>query len=348
MPGRAPGVEIRMLAARDSLEGLTELLHRAYAPLQARGMNFSAATQSVATTQRRIAEGQCLVAEQQRRIVGTVTVCGPYDQQTSPWSVGVPAFRDRDTAHFHQFAVAPELQRQGLGRRLVAACEQWARERGYKRMALDTAEQATELRALYRSLGYSDVTSVQWDGKTYRSVVMEKPLDHSPLRAHLRTMARYHLWATHELYAQVETLPEADYRRDLGLACGSVHGLLNHLLAVEQQVWYRRFAEGVLTEVAPDTELEIDRAALHERLVEGALAWLPLIEVWPEARLLGTLDHRRDDGTIVALPFATALAHVFNHGTHQRGQISAALNLLGHPSPELDMVRMLVQETSTP
>jgi uncharacterized damage-inducible protein DinB/GNAT superfamily N-acetyltransferase len=348
MPGLAPGVEIRMLAARDSLEGLTELLHRAYAPLLARGMNFTAATQSVATTQRRIAEGQCLVAEQQRRIVGTVTVCGPYDLQSSPWSAGVPAFRDRDTAHFHQFAVAPELQRQGLGRRLVAACEQWARERGFKRMALDTAENATEMRALYRSLGYSDVTSVQWDGKTYRSVVMEKPLDHSPLRAHLRTLARYHLWATRELMAHVDTVPEADYRRDLGLFAHSVHGTLNHLLVNEQQIWYRRFAEGVLAEAACNTELEADRAALSERVVEGALAWLPLIEVWPEARLLGTIDHRRDDGAILALPFATALARVFNHGTHQRGQISAALNLLGHPGPELDMARMLVQETSTP
>jgi len=37
---------------------------------------------------------------------------------------------------------------------------------------------------------------------------------------------------------------------------------------------------------------------------------------------------------------------VFNHGTHHRGQISAALTALGHPSPELDMVIMLREEST--
>jgi hypothetical protein len=72
-------------------------------------------------------------------------------------------------------------------------------------MALDVAEPAQELRALHRSLGYVDVSTVQWDGKSYRSVVMEKPLDQSPLREHLRTLARYNLWATRELFAHVDT-----------------------------------------------------------------------------------------------------------------------------------------------
>ena len=79
-------IELRRLAARDSLDAITELMHRAYAPLAARGMNFTAATQSVATTQQRIAEGQCFVAEHRGRIVGTVTVCGPYDLQSAPWA----------------------------------------------------------------------------------------------------------------------------------------------------------------------------------------------------------------------------------------------------------------------
>ncbi len=348
MPHGAPGIEIRRLAARDSLDGLTDLLHRAYAPLAARGMNFTAATQTVATTQQRIAEGHCLVAEQGRRIVGTVTVCGPFDVNTSPWSLSVPAFRDRDTAHFHQFAVAPDLQRQGLGRRLVAACEQWARERGFKRMALDTAEPATELRALYRSLGYADMGTVQWDGKTYRSVVMEKPLDHSPLREQLRLLARYNLWATRRLLDAVDGLPEADYRRDAGLFFHSVHGTLNHLLLADSELWYRRFAEGGSPVTALDIEIERDRAALRERLVEAALAWLPLLEVWPEARLLGRFDYRRTTGEAVALPFAAALTHVFNHATHHRGQVTAALTMLGRPCPELDLAAMLVQETQTP
>jgi hypothetical protein len=41
------------------------------------------------------------------------------------------------------------------------------------------------------------------------------------------------------------------------------------------------------------------------------------------------------------LAFAATLAHVFNHSTHHRGQITAALTAMGQPAPELDMVYML-------
>ncbi|HEV8689983.1 MAG TPA: GNAT family N-acetyltransferase, partial [Ideonella sp.] len=58
----ATDIDIRPLAARDSLDALTQLLHRAYAPLAAAGMNFSAAAQSADDTAQRAAEGQCFVA----------------------------------------------------------------------------------------------------------------------------------------------------------------------------------------------------------------------------------------------------------------------------------------------
>ena len=51
--------------------------------------------------------------------------------------------------------------------------------------------------------------------------------------------------------------------------------------------------------------------------------------------------------TPFSLPFAPALLHVFNHGTHHRGQITAALTALGQPCPELDLVYFL-QNPHTP
>jgi uncharacterized damage-inducible protein DinB/GNAT superfamily N-acetyltransferase len=337
-------VNIRLLAARDSIDALTALLHRAYAPLATRGMNYTAATQSAAVTRQRIAEGQCMVAELDGQVAGTVTVSGPADVLTAPWTSSVPWFRERDTAQFHQFAVEPQCQRRGVGRRLVTACEEWAREHGYRRMALDVAEPATELRALYQRLGYADVGQVQWDGKRYRSVIMQKSLDRTPLREQLQCLARYNLWATQRLYAHVDALPEADYRRDVGLFFKSVHGTLNHLLVGEHLLWLRRFTEGVSPMVALDSEAEPDRARLRERLLEGALQWLPALEVWPEERLQGAIEYRRTTGEDVKLPFAATLMHVFNHGTHHRGQISAALTSMGRPCPVLDLVLMLQEE----
>lgn len=336
---------IRPLAARDSMDALTALLHRAYAPLAARGLNFTAAAQTAEQTMRRAAEGQCFVAERDGELVGTVTVSGPYEEDAAPWAVSAPWFREHGTAHFHQFAVAPERQREGLGSRLVATCERWALEHGYRRMALDTAEPAEALCALYQRLGYEDVGHVQWEGKAYRSVIMRKTLDRSPLREHLQTMARYNLWATRELYTHVDALPEADYRRDAGLFFKSVHGTLNHLLVGEHLLWHERFSSGQTPALKLDDEAEPDRARLRERLVEGATAWLPMLEIWSDARLQGRFDYRSLSGEPVSLPFAATLGHVFNHGTHHRGQISAALTAMGYRAPEIDLVWMLQSES---
>lgn len=158
------------------------------------------------------------------------------------------------------------------------------------------------------------------------------------------TLARYNFWATTRLLESVAILTEQDYRRDCGLFFKSVHGTLNHLLVGEHLVWQRRFAEGVSPTVAPDAEIEPDRARLRQRLLDGAQAWLPLIESWAPARFEGVLDYVSMRGQAWSLPFAATLAHVFNHGTHHRGQITAALTAVGLPCPELDMVYMLQSE----
>lgn len=166
-----------------------------------------------------------------------------------------------------------------------------------------------------------------------------------PLQSHLLTMARYNVWATGVLLHHVESLPEADYRRDLGLFFKSIHRTLNHLLVGEQLVWFRRFSEGVSPKLGLGDEVEPDRAALARRLTEGVARWLPLIESLDESRLSGTLDYTNLRGTAVSLPFAATLAHVFNHGTHHRGQITAGITALGRPCPELDLVIMLQAES---
>ncbi len=163
-------------------------------------------------------------------------------------------------------------------------------------------------------------------------------------RAHFATLARYNAWVTGRLLAAVAALSDADYRRDVGLFFKSIHGTLNHLLVGEHLLWFRRFAEGVSPRVALDDEVEPDRARLAERLVQGAARWLPLIDGWPAARFDGRLDYTTMRGQPASLPFAAALAHVFHHGTHHRGQVTAALTGLGRSGPELDLVYLLQEE----
>ena len=105
------------------------------------------------------------------------------------------------------------------------------------------------------------------------------------------------------------------------------------------------FAEGVSSKYKLNDEIHTDRAKITTALEEGAAQWQPLIESWPESRYDSQLSYTSSQGVAVALPFAATLGHVFNHGTHHRGQITVALTAMGKPCPELDLVRMLRTES---
>ncbi|HEX6708280.1 MAG TPA: DinB family protein [Albitalea sp.] len=164
------------------------------------------------------------------------------------------------------------------------------------------------------------------------------------MKRYFALLARYNVWATGKLFEHVDALPEADYRRDCGLFFKSVHGTLNHLLVGEHLVWYPRFAEGVSNRRALNEEVETDRLRLRDALIAKAERWLPLIESWDDTRFDGRLDYTTTKGVPQSLPFAATLGHVFNHGTHHRGQVTAAITAMGHPCPEIDLVWMLQQE----
>lgn len=162
--------------------------------------------------------------------------------------------------------------------------------------------------------------------------------------AHFLQLARYNVWATRHLLDAVAAVPEADYRRDVGLFFKSLHGTLNHLLLGEHLLWFARFSKGASPLLALDSEVEPDRERLAQALKGGAANWLPLIESWPAERFDGVLSYTTTRGEPATLPFGATLAHVFNHGTHHRGQITAALTALGLPCPVLDLAYCLQEE----
>lgn len=164
-------------------------------------------------------------------------------------------------------------------------------------------------------------------------------------RAHFLQLARYNVWATRRLLDAVALVSEADYRKDCGLFFKSIHGTLNHLLVGEHMLWYPRFAKGVSPKLELDSEVEPDRDRLSQALKGGAANWLPLIESWPDERFDSQLSYQTSKGVSQSLPFSSTLAHVFNHSTHHRGQISAVLTQLDLPAPVLDLVALLQEES---
>lgn len=162
---------IRRLEPEDSLEELTALLHRAYAPLADAGMRFLATHQEVSTTAERVAHGECFVAVVGSRIVGTIML-----RHGRP-SSSAHTYAQPATMIFGQFGIEPAFKGRGIGRALHDHVAVRAASLGALVLACDTAEPATELIAMYRRWGYEIVERISWDETNYVSVVLARSLD---------------------------------------------------------------------------------------------------------------------------------------------------------------------------
>ncbi|MFT3666069.1 GNAT family N-acetyltransferase [Piscinibacter sp.] len=88
----------------------------------------------------------CWIAERDGASVGSVMLVQARDEHTG---AVVP-----DSAQLRLLLVEPAARGLRLGERLVAQCEQFARERGYRRIVLWTNAHLAAARGIYRQAGY--------------------------------------------------------------------------------------------------------------------------------------------------------------------------------------------------
>lgn len=150
---------------------LTELLHEAYAPLAAAGMNYVASWQDEARTLRRLEEGESFLFFFEDQLVGTVTLTEGLKKRTS-----ADYYRTPGVYLFNQFAIHPRFQGRGWGSLAMDFLENRAKKHGAAELALDTAETAKRLIRMYEGRGYRIVSSTQWPDVIYRSLILSKKL----------------------------------------------------------------------------------------------------------------------------------------------------------------------------
>lgn len=150
---------------------LTRLLHAAYAPLAAAGMNYLASRQPEEKTRERLLEGESYLFFFENQLVGTVTLTEGVKKRTS-----ADYYLRPGVFLFNQFAIRPGFQGRGWGHRAMDFLEERAREKGASVLALDTAETAEALIRMYEGRGFRIVSSTQWPDVAYRSVILAKQL----------------------------------------------------------------------------------------------------------------------------------------------------------------------------
>lgn len=164
---------------------------------------------------------------------------------------------------------------------------------------------------------------------------------------HARVMARYNRWMNDKLYAVTGRLTAPERKEDRGAFFGSIHRTLNHLLLADR-VWLGRFTGAALEEGelgpggirALDQELYADFDELRRERASTDDALDAFVATLTDETLAGALRYSRR-GAINELPLWHALAHLFNHQTHHRGQVTTLLTQAGHDPGVTDLVAML-------
>ena len=157
------------------------------------------------------------------------------------------------------------------------------------------------------------------------------------MHAYCQMLAGYNAWANHRLHAACALLDEADYKRDRGAFFGSIHGTLYHLM-VTDRMWLARLRGETLPPHGLDAVIFDDLATLREARVHEDAALSALVAALTEAQLADAFHWTRTaDAMVVTQPLWAALAHIFNHQTHHRGQVHGLLSQAGTAPPSLDL-----------
>jgi uncharacterized damage-inducible protein DinB len=150
--------------------------------------------------------------------------------------------------------------------------------------------------------------------------------------------AAYNEWANGVVYAAAGNLTEEEFKADTGAFFGSMMGTLNHLLCADR-IWMRRVTGSGDAPTALNTILHPDLPSLAVARVREDQRIKAIIDGLDEKALAANFSYVPITTPVpVTQRLGSALAHIFNHQTHHRGQCHMILTALGRPSITLDMV----------
>jgi uncharacterized damage-inducible protein DinB len=175
------------------------------------------------------------------------------------------------------------------------------------------------------------------------------------MKAHFLRMAEYNRWSLERLFEKLELINDENYHADAGLFFRSIHGTLVHLL-LASELWFSRVTGQAPNNKFPHTlssywgkEGEVweqaveGRKQIQEQLLSDANIWIEYIKTVEEDKFGRVFEYSSTHGVPTRRQLDACLDHIFNHGTHHRGQITAAMTRFGgeKASPTIDLLYML-------
>lgn len=159
-----------------------------------------------------------------------------------------------------------------------------------------------------------------------------------------QVFARYHKWAYQVLFQTLDQIDEPEYFAGRGLAFSSIHGTLNHLYFGDN-IWFCRFANQ-LHHYESVFDNSFDNYSVGKRMLLAQCdQWIDFVDQLPSP-LPDVIKTQHVNNSVRVTPYLPTLYHVFNHATHHRGQISAAVTQLNVKPPEMDLLYYLKDHPS--
>ncbi len=156
----------------------------------------------------------------------------------------------------------------------------------------------------------------------------------------LHGLLDYHYWARDVMLDALTPLTPEQFTRQVESSFTSVRDTVAHIYAADM-IWYSRW-QGQ----SPSSLLAYDS---FPDLASIRTAWVDLegkvrafVDELGDTGVSRVFDYRLMSGAPGSTPFAEMLAHVVNHGSYHRGQITTLLRQLGaQPPKSTDMITFL-------
>ena len=153
---------------------------------------------------------------------------------------------------------------------------------------------------------------------------------------YLNHLLGFHYWARDRVLVAVEALDAEQYARPMGNSFASIRDTLNHVFLAEW-IWYTRW-NGVSPTSFPTDEIP-DLPTLRSRWSELEGKIREYLGNAGESGINRVIDYRLMSGKEGASPLWQMVAHVVNHATYHRGQVTTMLRQMGaKPALSTDMI----------
>ncbi len=176
----------------------------------------------------------------------------------------------------------------------------------------------------------------------------------SPHQQHFIRLAQYNAWFNGELFGHASKLDDDARKQDRGAFFGSIHDTLDHILLCDRS-WLGRVAQSDLPfpslggadlvfdmkDVRQGVTQDWDELCAFRKETDAIME--DFVRELTPALLARDVRYRNSKGIAFANPLWHVVAHVFNHGTHHRGQVTTLLMQAGiDPGPTDFMITSMM------